>query len=299
LTVTNTSTGCTNNDAVIITVNPLPTANAGADKSICTGGFTSIGSTSVTGMTYAWTSSPSGFTSTSANPSINPTVSTSYFVTVTNTSTGCINRDTVVITVNPLPTANAGADKTICNGASTSIGASAVTGNTYSWTSSPTGFTSTSANPSINPSASTTYFVTVTNTSTGCVNRDTVVITVNPLPTANAGGDKTICNGASISMGASAVTGNTYAWTSSPSGFTNTTANHLLLKDISNRNNGVMVLPNNMMSLSDLIRKREDVKSISHSEISLNEMINIKWLFFVILSLLSIEWFLRKRNGSY
>ena len=80
---------------------------------------------------------------------------------------------------------------------------------------------------------------------------------------------------------------------------TNTTANHLLLKDISNRNNGVMVLPNNMMSLSDLIRKREDVKSISHSEISLNEMINLKWLFFVILSLLSIEWFLRKRNGSY
>lgn len=80
---------------------------------------------------------------------------------------------------------------------------------------------------------------------------------------------------------------------------TNTTANHLLLKDISNRNNGVMVLPNNMLSLSDLIGKREDVKSISHSEISLNEMINLEWLFFLILSLLSIEWFLRKRNGSY
>jgi hypothetical protein len=80
---------------------------------------------------------------------------------------------------------------------------------------------------------------------------------------------------------------------------TNTTANHLLLKDISNRNNGVMVLPNSMMSLSELIGKREDVKSISHSEISLNEMINLKWIFFLILSLLSIEWFLRKRNGSY
>jgi hypothetical protein len=80
---------------------------------------------------------------------------------------------------------------------------------------------------------------------------------------------------------------------------TNTTANHLLLKDISSRNNGAMVLSNNMMSLSDLIGKREDVKSVSHSEISLNEMINLKWLFFLILTLLSIEWFLRKRNGSY
>jgi hypothetical protein len=80
---------------------------------------------------------------------------------------------------------------------------------------------------------------------------------------------------------------------------TNTTANHLLLKDIANRNNGQMIMPSEMLTLSDLIGKRDDVKSVSHSEISLNEMINLKWLFFLILFLLSIEWFLRKRNGSY
>lgn len=79
----------------------------------------------------------------------------------------------------------------------------------------------------------------------------------------------------------------------------NTTANHLLLKDIANRNYGEMVLPNNMLTLADLIDKREDVKSVSHSEIKLIEMINLAWLFFLILALLSIEWFLRKRNGSY
>ncbi len=80
---------------------------------------------------------------------------------------------------------------------------------------------------------------------------------------------------------------------------TNTTANHLLLKDIASRNNGEMIAPNNMISLYDAINKREDVKSVSHSEVSLNEMIQLKWIFFLILSILSIEWFLRKRNGSY
>lgn len=65
------------------------------------------------------------------------------------TATGCRNIDSVVVTVNPLPAANAGSAATICLNASTNIGAAAVVGNTYSWTSNPAGFTSTAANPSI------------------------------------------------------------------------------------------------------------------------------------------------------
>ena len=79
----------------------------------------------------------------------------------------------------------------------------------------------------------------------------------------------------------------------------NTTANHNLLKEIANKNNGEMVLPSNALALISKIKMREDIKPVSHSEIKLNEMINLKWLFFLILSLLSVEWFLRKRNGSY
>jgi len=49
--------------------------------------------------------------------------------------------------------------KTICVGQSVNIGATAVSGNTYSWISSPSGFSSTSSNPSVNPT--TTWWLSV------------------------------------------------------------------------------------------------------------------------------------------
>src|SRR5680860_640683 len=90
----------------------------------------------------------------------------------------------VTMTINPLPAAAAGANRTICLGSSTILGATAVAGSTYSWTSVPVGFTSTSANPSVNPTVNTTYTVEETITATGCTNTHSVVVTVNPLPAA-------------------------------------------------------------------------------------------------------------------
>jgi len=58
-----------------------------------------------------------------------------------------------------------------------------VTGSAYSWTSSPTGFTSTQPNPYVSPTATTTYALTETN-SNGCFNSNSVKISVNPLPAA-------------------------------------------------------------------------------------------------------------------
>jgi hypothetical protein len=75
--------------------------------------------------------------------------------------------------------ANAGLDKIICPSVLTPIGSPAVSGNTYSWSSNPVGFTSTVSNPSVNPSVPTTYYLIVTNTATQCVAKDTVVITIN------------------------------------------------------------------------------------------------------------------------
>src|SRR6185369_13000816 len=54
-------------------------------------------------------------------------------------------------------TATTGSPRTICGGVSTTIGTTAVSGNTYSWTSNPVGFTSTLANPTVNPLKTTTY----------------------------------------------------------------------------------------------------------------------------------------------
>src|SRR6185503_3308475 len=222
VTETITATGCNKSNSVTVTVNPLPTAAAGSAATICNGASTTIGATSVVGSTYSWAPSTGLSSTTIANPTANPTTTTTYTVTETITATGCNKSNSVTVTVNPLPTAAAGSSATICNGASTTIGASSVVGSTYSWAPS-TGLSSTTiANPTANPTTSTTYTVTETITATGCNKSNSVTVTVNPLPTAAAGSAATICNGASTTIGATAVGGSTYAWSPS-TGLSSTT----------------------------------------------------------------------------
>ena len=225
LTETVTATGCSKTNNVTITVNPLPAANVGTNQTICLNTITSIGAAAVAGNTYSWTSSPSGFTSSSANPTVSPLVTTTYTLIETITATGCFKSNSVTVTVNPLPVANAGANRAICLNQSTTLGAAAVAGNTYSWTSSPAGFTSAIANPTVTPMVTTTYTLTETVTATGCSKSNNVTVTVNPLPAASAGLSRSNCQNVSTQIGASPVTGSTYSWTSSPAGFTSTTAN--------------------------------------------------------------------------
>jgi len=219
------ATGCSNRHSVILTVNPLPLASAGANRTICLNSTTQIGAAAVTGNTYSWSSSPVGFSSTIANPTVAPLVTTTYTLVETITATGCTNTHSVIVTVNPLPAALAGANRTICQSSGTQIGAAPVPGNSYSWTSSPAGFTSTLANPTVTPSATTTYTLVETITATGCTNTHSVIVTVNPLPGAIAGADRAICLNSNTQIGAAAITGNTYSWTSSPAGFSSSQAN--------------------------------------------------------------------------
>ncbi|RYD93884.1 MAG: hypothetical protein EOP50_10400, partial [Sphingobacteriales bacterium] len=59
-----------------------------------------------------------------------------------------------------------------------------VPNNSYSWTSSPAGFTSTAQNPTgIVPTETTTYTVTAAN-ALGCTSAQSVVVNVNPAPSA-------------------------------------------------------------------------------------------------------------------
>jgi hypothetical protein len=173
---------CSGTQSVTVTVNPLPAAVAGVNRSICHGAGTQIGATAVPGSTYSWTSVPAGFTSTVANPTVSPAVTTAYTVVETITATGCTNSHTVTVTVNPLPNALAGSKRNICPGDSTQIGSAAVAGNTYSWTSTPAGFSSTLANPFVSPVVSTIYTLVETITATGCTNSHSVQVNVDPLP---------------------------------------------------------------------------------------------------------------------
>jgi hypothetical protein len=180
-TITGTnSSGCSNTKTITVTVNALPPVSISpAAPSYCKGGSVSI--TAIGANTYLWSPSTGLNAVNTATVIANPSVTTTYTVTGTG-AFGCKNTKTVVVTVNPLPAANAGSAKMICKGQAIAIGATPVVGNTYSWSSSPNGFTSSLANPIVAPSVNTVYYLTETNTSTGCTKNDSVLITVKPLP---------------------------------------------------------------------------------------------------------------------
>ncbi|WP_017257748.1 hypothetical protein [Pedobacter arcticus] len=75
-------------------------------------------------------------------------------------------------------------------------------------------------------------------------------------------------------------------------------ANHQLLYNISETTGGIMVYPEDMMSLIEKIKTNEKVKTISYQEKNYDPLINLNWIFALIIILLSFEWFLRKRNGA-
>jgi arylsulfatase A-like enzyme len=191
-TVTVTQNGCNDNDDVTVTVDPTPTADAGPDVTICDGNQTTL--TASGGATYLWSTG-----ATTASINVSPSSTTVY--TVTATTNGCSDNDSVTVNVTPLPNADAGPDVAICEGDSTIL--TATGGGTYLWS---TGATTASIN--VSPSSTTVYSVTVT--TNGCVDNDTVTVTVNALPTADAGPDVTICDGDSTILTASG--GGTYLW---------------------------------------------------------------------------------------
>jgi len=80
--------------------------------------------------------------------------------------------------------------------------------------------------------------------------------------------------------------------------FKQTRANHQLLYTLARQSGGKMVFPAQLLDLTKLIRANENVKTISYEDRKYEEAINVKLLFFVILVLLSAEWFSRKRNGE-
>lgn len=79
----------------------------------------------------------------------------------------------------------------------------------------------------------------------------------------------------------------------------NTVADHQMLFSLAKKHGGEMLYPADMEQLTEKLMSREDIKTVSYSEKRLTDLINLKWIFFVLLALLSAEWFMRKRNGAY
>jgi len=78
----------------------------------------------------------------------------------------------------------------------------------------------------------------------------------------------------------------------------NLTADFNLLRRLSKETGGKFYLSDQVSLLtSDL--ERSKAASLIHSEETFNQLINLKWVFFLLLGLITTEWFLRKYLGSY
>jgi hypothetical protein len=80
---------------------------------------------------------------------------------------------------------------------------------------------------------------------------------------------------------------------------TNTIANHELLNNLSKQHDGEMFYPKQFSELLEKIKKRSDIRSVDYFQKRYNDLVNLPFIFFIIMVLLSVEWFLRKNHGGY
>lgn len=173
--------GCKTTDSVMVNVKAFVTIDAGNDTTICRTDAVTLNTVS-DALYYKWTPSTYLDSDTAKRPVATP-LDPQVTYTVTGSIGKCINTSSITIRTVPYPAANAGPDKSICIGESTSLSASG--GNAYTW--SPAVFLS---NPSIasplvqNPVTTTTYIVSVRDNK-GCPKPayDTAIVKVR-YPTA-------------------------------------------------------------------------------------------------------------------
>lgn len=202
------SNGCRDTLVKQIVIDYPPFAEATGDTSICVGQAAVINASG--GVAYSWSPAEWLADSSSATTNAWPRLTTTYVVTVTDLN-GCVDRDSVTVTVIPSPTPIIAfpSDTVICNGSSLQL--NAINGKTYSW--SPAGYLN---NPNIaNPVAmfvgNIRYIVTGTDIS-GCLSSDTVNIRSAPDPVVDASSDGTAinCDHAGVTLYASGAV--TYTW---------------------------------------------------------------------------------------
>lgn len=208
--------GCTAplSDQVTVTVNTVPNLEL-QDKFVCPAGPVAIGygaagnPAAPAGATYRWSPSTGLSSATAANPTATVTEATTYSVTVT-LANGCTFQGEVLVT----PTANAGADATICRGEATVIGTPAIQGATYAWTGSGIQGAANVAQPTVRPTVTTTYTVRVT--VNGCATTDQVIVTVSQPATFNIAGNTAICEGGTALLGITTTPQPNTLWQWSP-----------------------------------------------------------------------------------
>jgi len=241
-------------DTVLVTVrgdNDAPTAAAGLDTTVAEGAMVTLDGSGSTDpekrtLTYEWTApteielssttvaAPTFTAPTGQNGSL-PKDSVLTFALTVNDGVNDSAMDTVLVTVNAAPVAAAGLDTTVAQGATVTLSGSGTDSSpgdrlTYAWVyiNDPTGTSPLSSTTMAAPtfaapdeldSDSVLTFELTVNDGTQDSAPDTVVVTVNAAPVADAGDDQEVDEGATVTLSGSGTDSTTpsdqltYAWT--------------------------------------------------------------------------------------
>ncbi|MCC6690814.1 MAG: SprB repeat-containing protein, partial [Bacteroidia bacterium] len=166
-------------------------ADAGANKTICTGDSVRLGRSTQSYINYKWRANATLSDSTAAQPYAKPGTTTTYYLTATLTGSGCEKIDSVTVYVSNV-SASITADTLLCPGQRGAATVTISTGSapyTYSWS---TGTTAISTNPQMAISNLTVgnYSVNIID-AFGCSTTTSVTFTNLPAPTASITTSKT------------------------------------------------------------------------------------------------------------
>lgn len=181
---------CSESDTMNISAGTIG-INLGNDTTICEGASIVLDAT-LPGATYLWQDA-----STAATLVVGLTGQ--YWVEVDQN--GCLDADTINVTVNPIPLVDIGTDTTICDGETVILDA-ITPGATYLWQDG-------SSNATYTATATGSYWVQLE--VNGCQNADTTEVIVMPLPIVDLGNPIDLCEGEQTVLGAF-TPGATYEW---------------------------------------------------------------------------------------
>ncbi len=187
-------------DSILVSVNPSPDIMP-RDTSICLGSSVNLATQFTTNATlgsvayYATYIQAVNQVAALLNLTVTPNATTRYYVRK-QTSLGCFEIDSIQVSINPLPLADT-KDTAICIGGSANLASLVVPNGVPAVLS----FHATRADANagvmpistmVNPIASTSYFTRRFDAVHGCVNVDSIVVIVNPVPNVT-GRDTTAC----------------------------------------------------------------------------------------------------------
>jgi gliding motility-associated-like protein len=166
----------------VVIQGPSISFDAGPDKVFCEGNSAYIGSNPLSNAIYSWTPSR-GLSATNTSLVLaSPAQTTMYYVTVTDTATSCVTRDSVKVTVKTSPRVVVNTTPSCYNQTST-ITVSG--GDTYNW-SSDSSFVLAPGNPSVATVTASvpgdTFHISVGLNSTGCIVDTTIIVAAKPIP---------------------------------------------------------------------------------------------------------------------